>query len=237
MITNLMITNLINKKIIDADGDGWSDKYELERFDPMVNSFKYNPKVSDLPLIKITVAQEPIISIDYKTQQVSTRSSSASSSSSSNTTIEDGWSSTNSSQLEIGITAGWDLSKGGPYGEVNETLTLSNSFTNSFNKMVSNSKTLARENSISNMNSIETQGAKIVCPIYITNYGNMPIIINNMTLTAYIENYSGNIKVIGTLIHDGGDFPQLNLPANSSRVLVNFKNDTLYPSDIESLFL
>lgn len=210
--------------IVDSDGDGYSDAYEDERFN-VNRPLQYNKMVSDLPIIDIRMVSEPIISINYEGSVTKTITSA---SSSSGTT---GYSRTTSSETSNTVKASMNasLTDFGVSVEASSTFTFGESTTNSY------SSTFAISREYSESSQVSFKEAKIMCPIYIRNLGQTPIIVTDMILTAYIEDYYGNIKVIGNLTLDNSEFKELALDANSTDIILNFKNDTLYPSELEGL--
>lgn len=70
--------------LADTDGDGRSDGYEYERFDPATSITVFNPRVADLPQVKVDLVSLPQIQLEYKsatnaTEVVSTQFSEGSS--------------------------------------------------------------------------------------------------------------------------------------------------------------
>lgn len=49
-----------NPYVADTDGDGYNDKYEVDNFDSK-NPRKFNPKIADLPELKMEISQLPVV--------------------------------------------------------------------------------------------------------------------------------------------------------------------------------
>ena len=65
-------TNPMNK---DTDGDGWSDKEELNMYDEGTKAF--DPRIADLPKIKVVITSEPKFGYIYEISSSESKSSSS----------------------------------------------------------------------------------------------------------------------------------------------------------------
>lgn len=215
-------SNSFNRTLLqkDSDGDGLSDNYEKKLFNKKGSSFKYNKNISDLPLIKTTIADKPFLIIDEEVIETSTNT----------TAIEVGRTVTKAHEVtqkidvtaKVGYDAGFVASLEGSYShETKDTDISENSYSES--------------NSSTKQVQYTLKQGKLVCPIYLKNYGNLPATIEDITLIAVIYDESGTAVYCGTLKFDGNSFPKLNLEGNSDQILLNFVDENLFSDEIDLL--
>lgn len=206
----------------DSDGDGLSDKYENRLFNSQGSTFKYNKNISDLPHIEATVASQPFLIIDEEVIETTTGTES----------IEVGNSLTKSREVihkvDVRASAGWS-------GSIVPSISIEGGYSReSKTSQVSVNSTTQTSSNTREVQYTLKQG-KLVCPIFIKNYGNLPATIQNITLTSVIYDETGTAVFSGTLVFDGDEFPTLNLEGNSDRILLNFVDEDLFSEEIDLL--
>lgn len=230
-VNNKFIERILLQK--DTDGDGLSDKYEKSLFNSEMSEILYNKEISDLPLIEVRVANQPYLVIDEEIIETTTNTST------NKTDVKKGVEVSKSYSLNV--SSEWNVSGkisasltdfgaeiSGTYGEKRET-----GYGSGHTSV--NEKGVSWENGKTKGTQYTLKQGKLVCPILVKNYGNLPAIIKNMTLLALITDDGGNNKYYGTLKFDGDVFPVLNLEGNSEEVLLNFVDAGLFSQEIDLL--
>lgn len=228
----LMLLTFCCKKTnetVDTDGDGMSDELEAKYFNPEVDPALFNPKISDLPILDIDIYDVPQLSVNY----IETKTSSASTSVARGQDSEYSRSASGRVSTTVSATVKSELSLTdmGVSGSatVSGTVEVSREASSSIRSSIEQSREWAQERSLT------AEEAKISVPVFIKNIGNMPVSIKDLTLTAYSINIYDEMEMIGSLKAE--NFGDIYLQPNNESVIVNFQNDSLYPSRIEEIML
>ena len=103
-----------NPNSADTDGDGWSDGEELAdgMYSP-TNPTKFNPRIADVPGLRITLKKSPRINLNVKTSEGKTKSVSVTEGKEVSKTNSVSYEQTRSADLmnswELSTTQGWEL--------------------------------------------------------------------------------------------------------------------------------
>ena len=107
-----------NPKSPDTDGDGWTDSEELAdgMYSP-TNPTKFNPRIADVPGLRVTLKKSPIISLNITTSEEKNESVSISEGSEVSKTTATSLEQTRSADImhswNFSTTHGWELGKEG----------------------------------------------------------------------------------------------------------------------------
>ena len=215
------------ESIVDTDGDGMSDSLEKQYFNPDVDPYTYNPKISDLPILDIDIYDVPQLSVNYITTNTSSYSSSTTRDSESEETYSIGGSSSSSFSSTLTAEASWIDPKITGSATVSGTVEISGEMSESIRKSISRSRERANERSMT------AEEAKISVPVFIKNIGNTPVAVRDLILTAYSINQRGQMEMIGSLVAE--DFKDIYLQPDGDPIVINFQNDSLYPSRVQNI--
>ena len=175
--------------LADTDGDGYSDFREVIDlgFDPSVNNFRYNPRIADLPKIRVDIETTPIIGAIFTdtngtTQNVST-SRSQSQTNSTSTTF--GASTTVGVESTTTATAGGSLLQG-PSASVSQSVSVSASATVSFDTTNTQENQTAWESMRGQgiEESTSTTGGFVRVGVAISNDGHIPFTLRSLALSS-----------------------------------------------------
>ena len=98
----------------DTDGDGWSDGEELAdgMYSP-TNPTKFNPRIADVPSLRVTLKKSPSISLNVTTSTGKTESETVTNGSEVSKTNSTSYEQTRSADImhawEVSTTQGWEL--------------------------------------------------------------------------------------------------------------------------------
>ena len=244
-----------NPKSADTDGDGWSDSEELAdgMYSP-TNPTKFNPRIADVPGLRVTLKKSPSISLNITTSEGKTESESISEgrevSQTSSTSYEqtrsaelmNAWnfSTTQGVEVEWGVKNGTLEKAGVKYvGNVtfgyNGSLTTSTgmSWGSSEEKSVTESyeKAVAKEKS----EGSEVNGATLCMQVELKNTSDIAFTIEALKLSAstYDIRDTSTLKILADLNREG-DWSDVTLKPGES-VDANFCNNDVKIEKIENL--
>ena len=69
-----MENSLTLPNLADTDGDGRDDGYEYDRFDASTSIVKFNPRIADMPQVKVELVSMPRIQLDFEASDSTTSS-------------------------------------------------------------------------------------------------------------------------------------------------------------------
>ena len=203
--------------IADTDGDGESDFREIVElgFDAGVNPYRYNPRVADLPRVKVDVQTTPIIGAIFEdSNSVSRDIATTRSQSQTNST---------SSTLGGSVTLGVEASVTGavsPFEPASATLTTSVETTVSYDQTNTQENSTAWEEMRSSgvEESTNYTGGYVRVGVVISNEGHIPFTLEQVSLSA-VQAGSGNADFVpfGVLDFDSQQgFPSTSLSGGQS---------------------
>lgn len=234
-----------NPNSADTDGDGWSDGEELAdgMYSPS-NPTKFNPRIADVPGLRITLKKSPSIKLNITTSEGKSASETISNGSevsktnstsyeqSRSTDIASSWNVSTTVGAEIGLEPKVVASATIGY---NESYTSSTGMTwgSSEEKSVAESfeKALAKETS----EGSEVSGATVCMQVELKNTSDIAFTIEALKLSAsmYDIKDTATLKILAELSREG-DWSDITLkPAKS--VQANFCNSDVKVELIEDL--
>ena len=239
-----------NPNSTDTDGDGWNDSEELAdgMYSPS-NPTKFNPRIADVPGLRITLKKTPSIKLNITTSEGKSESESISNGSEVSKTNSTSYEETRSVDImnawEVSTTQGVEISAGtdgvnASYsGEV--TVGYNGSYTSSTGMSWGSSeersvaesyeKAIAKETSKGN----EVSGATVCMQVELKNTSDIAFTIEALKLSASIYDIkdSATLKILAELSREG-DWSDITLkPAES--VQANFCNNDVKVELIEDL--
>ena len=241
-----------NPKAADTDGDGWSDSEELAdgMYSP-TNPTKFNPRIADVPGLRVTLKKSPSISLNITTSEGKTESesitegrevsqtNSTSYEQTRSTDIMHAWEFSTTHSVEVSwskekifdgvkytgsITAGYN----GSY-----TSSTGMSWGGSEEKSVTQSyeKAIAKEKSVGS----EINGATLCMQVELKNTSDIAFTIEALKLSAstYDVKDTSTLKILADLNREG-DWSDVTLKPGES-VEANFCNSEVKIEKIEDL--
>lgn len=241
-----------NPKAADTDGDGWSDSEELAdgMYSPS-NPTKFNPRIADVPGLRVTLKKSPSITLNITTSEGETESESITEGREVTNTNSMSYEQTRSSE----IMHGWEFStthnfewsfdldmafKGFKYSfdvhaGYNGSYTSSTGMTwgSSEEKSVTESyeKTLSEEKS----KGSEVSGAKLCMQVELKNTADIAFTIEEFKLSASTFDIkdTSSLKILADLDREGGWSKTTLKPGEA--VEANFCNENVAVEKIENL--
>jgi hypothetical protein len=231
----------------DTDGDGYSDFQEIRElgFSATNNNFRFNPLISDVPKVAITITSIPDISINYQQTtgtavelEVARASTFSSSESVSDTT---GSSRAFEESLRVGaeveVSSGLD---GGVSATVSsdytQTHTNESSFSNTQEQSIENSDTLREAQGLVTSDGVTLTGGSLSVTVTIENEGSIAFSIESLEMGAVLleRGKLGSAKPVGNL-QFGGDTFGGDFGPGQLRELLVFNNQELSLGITEAL--
>lgn len=239
-----------NPRAADTDGDGWSDKEELAdgMYSPS-NPTKFNPRIADVPGLRVTLKKSPSIMLNVTTSEGKTKSETITEGSEVSKTSSTSYEQTRSADLmnawEFSTTQGWEIGTDGGQptkkwvGSV--TVGYNGSYTSStgmsWGGSEENSVTQSYEKAITKEESegSEINGATLCMQVELKNTSDIAFTIEALTLSASTFDIrdSGTLKILAELSREG-DWSDITLKAGES-VQANFCNKEVKVKQIEDL--
>ncbi len=239
-----------NPKSADTDGDGWSDSEELAdgMYSPS-NPTKFNPRIADVPGLRVTLKKSPSISLNITTSESTTESVSITEGKDVSQTSSTSYEQTRSAELmnawALSTTQGWEIGVGndGVNGKQvgNITVGYNGSYTSSTGmswgsseeKSVTQSyeKAIAKEKS----EGSEINGATLCMQVELKNTSDIAFTIEALKLSAstYDIKDTSTLKILADLNREG-DWSDITLKPGES-VNANFCNSDVKIEKIENL--
>lgn len=207
----------------DTDGDGWDDFEEIvnKGFDPAVDAYQFNPRVADVPKLRVQLTSLPEAYITYEESTGTTHTVEVTYGDSSTTGHVKSWGGSQSQAIEMTHTAGVSMSvehEFGLFGGTSVGLELSYEFSHS----TTNESTVewGEEHSTEHTTSLDEmrgyeetvgttyQGGVIRTTVRLENTGDIAYELQNLTLNAFLYNPTDplNLGALGTLTYAGGTY-------------------------------
>ena len=234
-----------NPKSADTDGDGWSDSEELAdgMYSPK-NPTKFNPRIADVPGLRVTLKKTPSIRLNVTTSEGKTESETITNGKEVSKTSSTSYEQTRSADImnawAFSTTHGWAVGKESGYnGNVsvgyNGSYTSSDGMTwnSSDEKSVVESyeKAIAKEKS----EGSEVNGATVCMQVELKNTSDIAFTIEALKLSASIYDVkdTATLKILADLSREG-DWSDITLKPTES-VQANFCNNDVKIKLIEDL--
>ena len=234
-----------NPKSADTDGDGWSDGEELaDGMYSSSNPTKFNPRIADVPGLRVTLKKTPSISLNITTSEGKSESETISEgkevSKKSSTSFEEtrsadimnAWTMSTTQGVELGLESKY---VGNVTVGVNGSYTSSTGMTwgSSEEKSVAESyeKAIAKETS----EGSEVNGATVCMQVELKNTSDIAFTIEALKLSAsmYDIKDTATLKILAELSREG-DWSDITLKPTES-VQANFCNNDVKVELIEDL--
>ena len=240
-----------NPKSADTDGDGWSDSEELAdgMYSP-TNPTKFNPRIADVPALRVTLKKSPRINLNVTTSEQTTESVTITEGSEVTKTNSMSYEQTRSTDFmnewSLSTSQGWEL--GGSVADGFEgkytgsvTVGYNGSYTTSsgmtWGSTEEKSVSASYEKAMSNEKSkgSEVNGATLCMQVELKNTSDIAFTIEALKLSAstYDIKDSSTLKILAELTREG-DWSDVTLKPNES-VDANFCNDNVKVELIEDL--
>lgn len=234
-----------NPNSADTDGDGWSDSEELAdgMYSP-TNPTKFNPRIADVPGLRVTLKKSPSISLNVTTSTGTTTSESITEGTEVSKTNSTSYEETRSADMmnawEFSTTHGWELGDENKY-VANFTAGYNGSYTTSTGMTWSTSeeksvaesyeKALSKEKS----EGSEVSGATLCMQVELKNSSDIAFTIEALKLSASTFDIKDTVtlKILADLNREG-DWSDITLKPGES-VEANFCNDDVKIEKIEDL--
>jgi|GEM_PF-2373577 len=213
-------------KIADTDGDGYSDYEEvITRGFNTAQNFKFNPRIADLPKLKLAITSEPIVTLSV------TKSGSSETHNLKNTTTGTVESS------ERSYTGGFAVELTGSTKEgFSTTVSTDHHWTKSNTKETYD--TVEQTTGSVTLEGWEKTGGSLSSTVKVSNEGNRAFTLTYLLLNASMTNASGQRVPIGSLSLEGvSSFPNDSLEPLASTGDLIFSNSALFPNVAEELLL
>ena len=237
-----------NPNSIDTDGDGWSDSEELAdgMYSP-TNPTKFNPRIADVPGLRVTLKKSPSIRLNITTSTGKTESETVTNGSEVSKTNSTSYEQTRSADImhaqsasttlgtELGVEGGGVVAKfvGNVTVEYNGSYTSSTGMTwgSSEEKSVTESyeKAIAKEKS----EGSEVSGATLCMQVELKNTSDIAFTIEALKLSASTFDIkdTATLKILADLEREGG-WSEVTLKPGAS-VEANFCNNEMKVEQIE----
>ncbi len=239
-----------NPNSTDTDGDGWSDSEELAdgMYSPS-NPTKFNPRIADVPGLRVTLKKSPSITLNITTSEGKTESESVSKGSEVSKTNSTSYEESRSTDImhawEVSTTQGVEVGAGitGVSASYSGSVTLgyNGSYTTStgmtWNSTEENSVAESYEKAVTKEKSEgnEVSGATVCMQVELKNTSDIAFTIEALKLSASIYDIkdAATLKILAELSREG-DWSDITLkPAES--VQANFCNNDVKVELIEDL--
>ncbi len=241
-----------NPKAADTDGDGWSDSEELAdgMYSPS-NPTKFNPRIADVPGLRVTLKKSPSITLNITTSEGKTESESVTEGREVTNTNSMSYEQTRSSEIMHGwefstthnFEWSWEPDKAKPgfkysfdiHAGYNGSYTSSTGMTwgSSEEKSVAESyeKAITKEKS----EGSEVSGAKLCMQVELKNTADIAFTIEEFKLSASTFDIkdTSTLKILADLDREGGWSKTTLKPGEA--VEANFCNENVAVEKIENL--
>lgn len=240
-----------NPNSADTDGDGWSDGEELAdgMYSP-TNPTKFNPRIADVPGLRITLKKSPRINLNVKTSEGKTKSVSVTEGKEVSKTNSVSYEQTRSADLmnswELSTTQGWELGgsvadgfEGKYTGSVtvgyNGSYTTSTGMTWSSSEEKGVSENYEKAVSDETSEGSEVDGATLCMQVELKNTSDIAFTIEALKLSAstYDIKDTSSLKILAELTREG-EWSDVTLKPTES-VDANFCNDNVKVELIEDM--
>lgn len=255
--------------VADTDGDGFLDKEEADNWDQFSGThLRFNPLVADVPRLRMERLGRPVIQLYATTTESGSISKGMTEENEDEvkTTSDRGRTNTNVVEEQHAVNVNAEVEKSGPVakGKVEASYdyehTDTTTETNYWNETTVETNRQASSEYFKTINSetVETRGGEIKVLMGLLNDGDVSYTLNNMNVSAYMENPErpGDLISVGTLLFDGdmtftppplgsavqpsqGDFTPFNFvyraennPEEISRILENSNQLVLVPTNL-----
>lgn len=173
----------------DTDGDGRPDgeeENEVDRLSPAFPRVPFNPLIADVPDIDIAVAENPVVRIDYSSDQSTSTTISTEESTTSSLDVTAGFSTSTTVGMEFTQTAGTEASTTGASASYEASLSQSweTNVGYSLDTSVGFSETSSRTESAQLEEGFTYEGGELAVRVTLTNPGPLAVEINSITLNA-----------------------------------------------------
>lgn len=203
-------------EVADTDGDGFSDKEEVDNWDRNGgNHLRFNPLVADVPRLMTRQLGSPVIQVFATTEQSNSFSRGMASEQQNEVvkTTDRGRSKTNVVEEQHAVSVNAEVQKKGPiksgkasvsYDYEHTDTTTENSYWNE-QTVETNRQAMSEYYDTLNSETVTEKGGEIKVVMGLLNDGDISYTLNNINLTAYMENPKkpGDLVAVGTLVHDG----------------------------------
>ena len=224
----------------DTDGDGLDDRQEVDLFRP-TNRFLNNPRIADLPKLRVEVMQVPRIgALITRTGTTGvTEETQRGGAQSIETTHTFGTSVTLGVESTTEVTTGLSIESGFS-AEAKQSLTLKSEFTASYNfaSRRENQDTWSRMVSRGVEESTTTTSGFVDVPVRLVNYGNVAYTITQLSLSAtQVSTPTEPFRTFAALTAAGSSNAELNqsLAAGESRDNILFTSRDIDVGTLQQL--
>jgi hypothetical protein len=225
--------------VADSDGDGFTDKREVNElgFDPATNNFLFNPRIADVPKVKLRLTSMPNFYLNYQSSLGGSRSFTTAYSDSSTTGTTRSWGGSQTQAIEMTHTAGVSVDVQHEFGLTGGTsigVSLSYEFSHSTrNETSTNWSQEQRQEQTHTLEEAETRetnetrtflGGNLNTTVEVENEGNVAFRVEGLTLSAYVHNPENPLALrpLQNLTFGSGDFPAVTLSPGGKRGPLNF---------------
>ena len=240
-----------NPNSADTDGDGWSDGEELAdgMYSP-TNPTKFNPRIADVPGLRITLKKSPRINLNVKTSEDKTKSVSVTEGKEITKTNSMSYEQTRSADLmnswELSTTQGWEIGGGGKDGfSAKYTGSVTVGYNGSYTTSTGMSWSSTEEKSVAEnyekavseetAEGREVDGATLCMQVELKNTSDIAFTIEALKLSAstYDIKDTSSLKILAELTREG-EWSDVTLKPTES-VDANFCNDNVKVELIEDM--
>jgi len=205
-----------NPNVADTDGDGFLDKEEVDNWDQNSGThLRFNPLVADVPRLLTRQLGAPVIQLYATTEESNSFSQGMSNENEDEvvTTTNRGRTNTNVVEEQHAVNVNAEVKKTGPIksGKASASYdyqhTDTTTETNYWDKetVETNRQSVSEYYDTLNAETVTEKGGEIKIVLGLLNDGDISYTVNNMNVTAYIENPKkpGDLTAVGTLLFDG----------------------------------
>lgn len=263
------IENGTNRYVADTDGDGFLDKEEVDNWDQNSGThLRFNPLVADVPRLRVEALGSPVIQLFATTLESGSINKGMTNENSTEVvkTTDRGRTNVNEIEEQHAVSVNGTVKSNGAVttGQVDASYdyehTDTTTETNYWNEttVATNRQASSDYYETLRTETVTTKGGEIKVLMGLLNDGDVSFTVNNMDLTAYMENPQapGDLIAVGTLIHEGdmsftpsplgttvnptsGDFTPFNFvykadnnPEEISRILESSSQLVLKPANL-----
>lgn len=219
--------------LADTDGDGFDDYTEaVDYFDPLVNPYKFNPLIADVPKIGIRLEGPPDVKLQLTDTKGTTRSFETTRSNETAQTLSSSFSKSHTFSLESTHTAKVEVSfprAASASYEASMTMGYETSFSSTQGMARENRTTLAEAEAWEKTSSLSASGGELKCLIEVENKGDMSFRVDSLILSASEQDPSipGAFRPVGNLTVGTAPFPATTIPPGGSLRHLNFEDSSL----------
>jgi hypothetical protein len=244
------------KHLADTDGDGMSDYQEVVEFgfSPDNNNFKFNPRISDTPHIRVEVTSAPSIGLLYESSTGVELSHSVERSQSSTQGVTTSQSNTDSQAIESTETVGGSVTvgteagfPGGVSASAEATVSYESSTTTTSETSVTWSEEQSQENAVGSSEAqalaasegTTIHGGSLGVTVDVINDGDIAFTLSNLAISAHMTTpgLEQIISPVGALSFDTtlSTFPEFTIAPGSSNGPFIFANAGLDTGTAQAL--